>query len=301
MRVLFMIAQLAWFLLSPPASADTNAPSASLGGDGSTAVTAFANQFKGIVAGTSTLTDEQRLQQLVKSVDAITTKGMRISTKRKRRIAAAALAAEKTTKVDATLMIAVARIESDFRGLTQVSPKCLTPGVRSCHADCGITQHYISGKKRWVIKECNRLAHNYKVTMLKSAREIARHVKWCSTHPKYQQPLRRCVLNRYNSGTFYKTKKRCKKRWKPIKIQRNETWWEYTRRKQRWRRGMKMCYGRAAYWKKVLCFDFGARNLIKPKRSCRWCYSLNSIATRFYPPATTLPAKASTAAKPSTN
>jgi hypothetical protein len=247
------------------------------------------------MAEKSTLSDQQRLAQLVRSVDALTAKGFRFSQRYKLRIAQAALAAEKATGVDATLMIAVARAESDFRGLTQVSPLCVTPGVRNCQADCGITQHYISGPRRWVIKECNRLAQDFQRSFLKSAKEIARHIQWCKTHPKWHQPLRRCVLNRYNSGTFYYTKARCRRRWKPIRIQRNETYEEYVVRRKRWRRGRARCYGRAAYWKKVLCFDFGARNFRRAKRSCRRCHSLNQIATRFYPPQTTVPQKAPTA------
>ena len=290
-NLFFIISQIALLFLAAPATADRNSPA----GESGTAATNFAQQFKGIVAVKSNLSEEKRLKQLVKSIDAITAKGLRLSMKYKRRIAVAARAAEKATGVDATLLIAVARVESDFRGLTQVSPRYLMPGVRNCHADCGITQHYISGPKRWVINQCNKLARNYKLSFLKSAQELARHIKWCKAHPKYHQPLRRSVLNRYNSGTFYYTKRRCRRRWKPIKMERNETYAEFLVRKKRWRRGRAKCYGRAAYWKKVLCFDFGARNFIKAKRSCRRCHSLTQIATRFYPPRTTVPAKAPTA------
>jgi hypothetical protein len=288
-KVLFCLVQLMLLFFSTLLLADSKSP----GGDVAACTT---QQLRGIVAVQSQLTEKERIAQLVRSIDAISAKGYRFSQRYKERIARAALAAEKATGVDATLMIAVARVESDFRGLTQVSPRCLMPGVQSCHADCGITQHYISGSRRWVIKRCNKLAKNYHLAFLKSAKELARHIKWCKAHPKYHQPLRRCILNRYNSGTFYKTWRRCKRRWKRIKIQRNETYVEFVERRRRWQRGRRRCYGRAAYWKKVLCFDFGARNFIRAKHSCRRCHKLNQIATRFYPPPrTTVPAKSPTA------
>lgn len=276
-------------LLAPLAWTETNA--ALSGGSSGTVVRAT---IQGISALVTAETEEEQVKRLVKSIDAIKASSVGLSVARKARIAKAALAASKATGVDATLLIAVARVESDFRGLQVISWKCRDPRFQTCDADCGITQHHIGGKRRWVIQRCKSLARNYEESFLKSAKELAHHVEFCSSRPKYNIPLKRCVLNRYNSGTFYLTAERCNRRYNECQkwCPRAVDGYTYTERLKCFRRCNKAatkCRSRSAYWKKVLCFDYGARRHLKPQRSCRYVWRLESIPTYFYRPTGTDP------------
>ena len=210
--------------------------------------------------------------------------------KRRERIVTAALYAEKKTGIDATFMIAVGRMESDFRPLQLIDSRCgqrlAFGGRRACGADCGITQHRIYGKAAYVRRMCKKYAKNFKLVFLKSAQELAHHVKYCSKRAKYKRhhPLNRCVMNRYNQGTFYKTRGRCKSYFKCNRMfiknyPSKEIWYgEYKGCK----RARRKCYNTAAYWTKLSCFYYGAKNKVRSKKSCRKCYSIGSIAS-FYP------------------
>lgn len=262
------------------------APSSPGSGAGTTKT--ISKQLQLFVTPTVRPKEEVELKRLVRAVKAIEDKGVRMTKKRRLRIAKAALKTSKQYGVDATLLIAVARMESDFRGLQVVSWKCRSRRFSHCVADCGITQHYISGRKKWVIHYCRRLANNYTLSFSKSAKELAHHIKWCNKRAKsrWHKPLRRCVLNRYNSGTFYRTARRCSRRWsycmrwntpklswvyeKGItKIDRRYRQRQYVQRASACTRVKYKCLRRAAYWKTVMCFDYGARNGIRAKRSCR--------------------------------
>ncbi len=227
-----------------------------------------------------------KIQRLLKALDVLITTGMRKAPKAKLAIVEAALYAQAKTGVDAMLMIALARQESDFRGLTLINAPCkFRRRTRGCYADCGMTQHHVRGSLRYVLRECKRLAKDHKYSFFKSAEEIARHINWCSTHPKYHRPLRRCVLNRYNMGPFYKTPRKCKK------MYRCETWkhdgysprQHFDSRLSKCFRDRRKCFRRASYWQQLSCFEYGGRNGIRARRTCRRCRNLKRIPTYFYP------------------
>jgi len=287
--------------------------------------------FDGIVAKKSKVNLEERRKELLKSVEAIEDKGVMVSRKdclqrhrckrwekkskylfkkcnrrlrycfkhakksqkKRERIVTAALKAEKATGIDATFLIAVGRMESDFRPLQLIDARCGQPlpfgGRRACGADCGITQHRIYGKAAYVRRMCKRYASDYNLVFLKSAKELARHVSFCKTNFKSNQPLNRCVMNRYNQGTYYKTRNRCRSSYRC-----NRMFISHYPSKAIWyaeykgcKRGKRKCFAIAAYWTKLSCFYYGARNKIRSKRSCRRCFRIKSIRTKFYPPSKT--------------
>ena len=257
-----------------------------------------------------TLAHNTRVQALLKGLAAIMDGGIRLSTKRRLQIVSAAMYAQSKTGVDAMLLLAVARMESDFRNLVMINPACKY-GRRSvnCFADCGMTQHHVRGSMEYVTRQCKKLARNLNYTFYNSAKELAHHVVWCKDpkHAAHHSNSRRCVLNRYNQGTFYKTKNKCKRwhnPWKSYraaqrypdeslkafrirykKAYRSPEWKAHYRSvlRQQWK-----CRHRAAYWTKVSCFEYGARNGVKSIRSCRRCTSLVSIRTSFYKTPTTV-------------
>ena len=289
--------------------------------------------FDGIVATSSKLSKKERRQELIKAIKAIEDKGVLIaeedcqkrhqckkwkskspylfkkcnrrlryclkqakkSQKRREKIVTAALKAEKITGIDATFLIAVGRMESDFRPLQLIDARCGQPlpfgGRRACGADCGITQHRIYGKAKFVRRMCRKYATDYNLVFLKSAREFAKHVKYCKENSKRNKPLNRCVMNRYNQGTFYKTRNRCKSYYKC-----NRLFISHYPDKAMWyaeykgcKRSKRKCFAIAAYWTKLSCFYYGARNKLRSKKSCRRCYSIASITRDFYVPQKTPP------------
>jgi len=236
-----------------------------------------------------------RIKDLAKSVWAVedpnnaqrsTYYAHRMTPQRREMIATAALYAEERTGVDATFLIALARMESDFRGLILVNPACKQRRSNRCWADCGMTQHHVRGNRRYVYRKCNQLKKDPKLSFLKSAQEISRHIIWCTypTHAKYNRPIRRCVLNRYNMGPFYKTAARCKRQYPCSKIFDRTDMTREAKQKvyNRCRPKHRKCRGRAAYWQMVSCFEYGARRKLRSKRNCRYCYSIPQIKRRFY-------------------
>lgn len=203
-------------------------------------------------------------------------------------IADAALSAQERTGVDATFLIAVGRMESDFRNLVLINAACKY-GRRTynCYADCGMTQHHVRGSLKYVKQYCKKLAKSPKLSFYKSAQEFARHIDYCTDQKRLKRhlPTRRCILNRYNQGTFYRRVERCSRCWlNPKKFISLEVY-QYMYRDCKQRRAK--CRAKAAYWKKLTCFEYGARHNIRSKRSCRSCYSLAKIRTRFYNPPQT--------------
>ena len=205
-------------------------------------------------------------------------------------IAEAALSAQEQTGVDANLLVAVGRMESDFRNLILLNTACKYKRRNyNCYADCGMTQHHVRGSYNYVMRECKKLARLPKYSFLKSAQELARHIIWCqdAKHIRYHKPVRRCVLNRYNMGPSYKRRERCNRqnRCGNIDVSRYESKEVYAYAYQDCKRRRAKCRTRAAYWKKVSCFEYGARHHVRSKRTCRSCYRLHQIPTRFYPPS----------------
>jgi len=263
---------------------------------------------------------KKRVEELIQAIKAIEDRGLNMRDRHRRRIADAALYAEEMTGVDAVMMIAMGRMESDFRGLILLNLHCKA-GLRhhSCYADCGITQHHVRGSRASVLRYCKKLIKKPRLSFLKSAQEVARHVKWCKArqHQKWHHPMRRCVLNRYNQGTRYKTIRGCRRKvwsyqysvralgnsWrermypcKYLRRVRNESVDTWYRGKLACKRKLKKCVSRAAYWKKLTCFEYGARKRVRAKRSCRWCYDIAKISSRHYPIP---PASTRVSAKPS--
>lgn len=314
------------------------------GGSSAVAVVKTINHFKGIVATKSALPEVERRKELLKSVRAIEDRGFmhtkaecdeerkcekwasrpkrkltykrclrklkrcyrraKYWQKRREKLVTAALKAEKATGVDATLLLALGRMESDFRPLQLIDAKCgqrlRFGGRRACGADCGVTQHRLYGKAQYVRRMCKKYAKDYNLVFLKSAQEIASHIKYCKTNigKKYNHPIRRCVLNRYNQGTFYKTKARCNRyhrcgRLGMTHYPSKEMWYRAYKNCKKVRR---KCRNIAAYWTKLSCFEYGARNKVQSKRSCRRCYSFDSIK-KFYPTLPTAPNKGDTPLK----
>jgi len=181
------------------------------------------------------------LLRLAVGAESIRDRGLPMTTSYKIRLAKAAYAAYKKTGVDPFLMLAIGRMESDFRPLIMLSAQCQgsTPWHKKqfCTGDCGITQHHVYGYWKYVVPLCRRLQHDFTMSFLKSAKEIAHHIDWCKKIHNDNQHWR-CVLNRYNQGPMYRTIQRCKRPY-------------YASR--RWK-----CVARAIYWKKVLCFKYGA-------------------------------------------
>lgn len=269
------------------------APDAASGGGAASVVTSIPDALKGFVVEPARATYDE--DKLLRGIKALKPSTLHLTDRRARRIMRAIVAASKRTGVDPYLLIAVARMESDFRhNLQMIHPNCYKRRYTTCQADCGITQHYIRGKKAWVLSYCKRLATNYDLAVMKSATELAQHIKYCSgpSGLRWHQPLTRCVLNRYNSGPFYRTEKRCRSRYRcsrysNIAPRGEKPEYVVDASYPRCRRSRSKCYGRAAYYQQVLCFLYGARNGVKERRSCRYCRKLADISTRFYtaPPA----------------
>ena len=204
-------------------------------------------------------------------------------------IADAALYAEEQTGVDAVFMLAVERMESDYRGLILLNRECKKYKRGRCYADCGMTQHHVRGSYKYVMSQCRKLAKTPRYSFLKSAQEFARHITWCQDpkRGKRYKPIRRCILNRYNMGPAYRTSYRCMKSYPCHRYVRppNVGMWPmyYMRLSTCWRVRRK-CGSRAAYWKKLTCFEYGARFQLRSKKNCRWCYRLPQISTKYYPP-----------------
>lgn len=234
-----------------------------------------------------------KFKRCLRSLTRCTKRSVKVQAKRLR-IAKAAFDAEKATGVNATFLVAVGRMESDFRPLYLVNPGCQNHD-KLCWADCGITQHHVRGPGSYVKRRCRTVANDYSLSFLKSAQELARHVQYCrkNSYRKWNHPLRRCVMNRYNQGTFYLTMSKCRRRFScNYKKDPKEDFDYYYDRLNRCKRLRRKCVSRAAYWKKLSCFEYGARKQIKSIRSCRKCYSVSKIPS-FYgqPTPTKTPAK----------
>lgn len=223
--------------------------------------------------------------ELVKTVRVLETEGSDrwLTDSKRRQIAKAAWQAAKATKVDPILLLSVARVESDFQRILSVYPRCDKPGVKHCMADCGVTQHWLHGNPSWVKRRCKQIAQSYKLSFALSAKELAYHIDWCRKHPKRHRPLQRCVLNRYNSGPNYKTVRKCRKYYRLCKQACAAVPGSGSTCAFRCRREFSKCWNRAHYWRKVLCFRYGALQKKRAKFSCRKIKKLSAIQSRFYP------------------
>ncbi len=262
--------------------------------DGTVNIEAPEELLRGFLAQANQNDDAKEVKRLVVAVRSIEDKWSRMTDQYRERIARAAIKASKATGVDATLLIAVARQESDFRGLQSLHPRCRDPRYSVCQADCGITQHHIQGNRHWVLKRCRQLAQDFDESFLLSAKEIRHHIDWCGKNARWQQPLQRCVLARYNAGPAYPTPVRCDQRyggcketclvvdWTDPNLERKQL--RYSLRQTCLNRcyvAQRKCRARANYWIGVMCFDHGARRGLKATRSCRYVWSLASIPAQY--------------------
>lgn len=253
-----------------------------------------ADTFQGFLAPLTRPDEAEEVKQLVVAVKAIEDRWSRMTDQYRERIARAALKASKATGVDATLLVAVARQESDFQGMQSLHPRCRDPRYDFCQADCGVTQHHVRGPRRWVIKRCTQLAQDFDESFLLSAKEIRHHIDWCQKNAKWQAPIQRCVLARYNAGPFYPTPHRCSQGhatcqqtcmpvdWNDPDMDRKQR--HYSLRQACLNRcyvAQRKCRFRANYWIGVLCFDYGARRGLKATRSCRYVWSLAAIPAQY--------------------
>lgn len=218
-------------------------------------------------------------KQLMEAIEAIRAPHIKLTVRYKRSLAKAALRAYRKTGVDPILMIAIARMESDFRRLIRPGLPCNPKYPKSfCWADCGVTQHHVRGYTSYVLRYCQYLKWNHKESFLQSSREIAYLKKWCKAKRPYyglkkpwtlwDRNYTRCILNQYNQGTYYKRAPRC-----------------WSRKGKRF----SQCMDLSAYWKKVQCFKYGAERLIRSKYDiCRsykgyWKATPTEIRRRAYP------------------
>jgi hypothetical protein len=199
---------------------------------------------------------------LVRAVKAIEDIGLRrwMTPSYRKALAKAALYAYRKTGVNPFLMLALSRMESDFRRLRLIKCK-MRRGRQYCTGDCGVTQHYVYGSRSYVKRVCKRLAYDYKYSFLQSAKEIKTHMVWCRRYRSWDNNFWRCVLNQYNQGRHYRRQIRC---------------WRKPRR--RWGR----CLFLSIYWKKVLCFKYGADRGITPWRRRRGRKRRWDYCRRFY-------------------
>lgn len=235
---------------------------------------------------------KEAIEELMKAIKALEFKSMNLSLGQKRLIAEAAYKVGKEQNLDPRFLIALSRMESDFTGKPQISPTCYLRG-RTCQADCGITQHAIWGRAKYVLRLCKKLTKDPEATMRHSAKEINRHIVWCKARKsRWHKPFMRCVLNRYNSGHNYYTDRKCKKKYSWCAIGCPKWgWWkdavtkeEHLYRKTAYhacragcRKVTRKCRSRASYWRKLLCFYYGAKTLTPMVRSCRYCHALKHI------------------------
>ena len=292
MKHLFVL--VVWLMATSVVMARNDIPSDSTGASNQT-----EPSLAGFVAPATRQDDTKELTQLVLAVEAVEDKWTRMTPAYREKIAKAALKASIATGVDATLLIAVARHESDFQGLQSMSPRCRDPRYATCQADCGVTQHHIYGSRRWVIKQCRQLALDFDESFLLSAKEIRHHIDWCQKNAKWQQPLQRCVLGRYNAGPYYPTPLRCDQRYADCRQYCPKVDWTHadldTKQRQYTQQQVclnrcfvvqRKCRLRANYWIGVMCWEYGARHQLKVTRSCRAVWSLAAIPTH-YPSAAT--------------
>jgi hypothetical protein len=229
-----------------------------------------------------------KLQSIVKSISAVEDREVGLTDADKLVIADAALSAQEQTGVDAIFMVALARMESDFKKVTQVNAWCKAGlQTQGCYADCGMTQHHIRGPAKYVKTRCKQLAENVKEVFLLSATEISSHVSWClaRAHQAWYRPMRQCVLNRYNMGPYYKTADTCRKQYNcsslRVDLQR-ETYDEFAKILSRCKAQERKCLVKAAYWERVTCFEYGARKQLRSTKNCRWCMNVQHIQSFFY-------------------
>jgi hypothetical protein len=136
---------------------------------GDVAVTTVRAFVPGLVAPAS-LPSRDQIGRAIKVLEA---KGVPVSDANVTRYADSILKAAKAHQVDPYLLVAVARVESNFTSATRLDYRCRVPGFRTCSQDCGITQQNFTGPRRWVLARCQQVRDNPDESIDLAARELA--------------------------------------------------------------------------------------------------------------------------------
>lgn len=209
--------------------------------------------------------------QVAGAIKAIAAKGVPVSDASAGLYADHILKAARVYGVDPYLLVAVARLESNFTGAIRADPRCKT--ASTCAQSCGITQQYFSGPTVWVVRRCKQLQQDHEQSFLLAAEELAKHAAWCREKIHLDRIPERCILNRYNSGPNYHREDRCHRRWNCDLLtgEARNTCLPKRRR----------CMSLAKYWTRVMCFQHGARTATVPTRDCSWCWNVQDIPRHF--------------------
>jgi len=210
---------------------------------------------------------------VVRAIDALKTKGIPVSDDKVQRYADAILKAAQQHDVDPYMLVALARIESNFTGAIRPDYRCTQPGSTYCAQDCGITQQNFAGHPRWVKARCQQVRADPEESFRLAAEEIARHAVWCRDKQHLDKIPERCILNRYNGGPYYRREEQCRRSW-DCRTMPREHQGPCLARKRR-------CMVVATYWTKVLCYQHAARTATTPTRNCHWCWNVQDIPRHF--------------------
>ncbi|MFA5135498.1 MAG: hypothetical protein WC505_06970 [Patescibacteria group bacterium] len=211
---------------------------------------------------------------IVKSIEALKAKGVPVSPEKVSKYADAILTASRQHSIDPYLLVAIARVESNFTAAVRKDIRCSLPRQGFCSQDCGVTQQNFSGAPKWVKFRCAQVQKDYKESFMLAAEELAKHTEWCREKIHLDRVPERCILNRYNGGPMYRKEEQCKRLYSQCSALPED-------RKQKCLFGRRRCMIIATYWTRVLCFHQAARTATTPTRDCRWCWSVDSIDKHF--------------------
>lgn len=211
-------------------------------------------------------------QDVVRSIKALEARGVPVTAETATRYAKAILVAARLHGVDPYLLVAVARVESNFTPAVRPDFRCKTPGYQYCSQDCGVTQQNFAGRPRWVLARCKQVQQDPEESFRLAAEELAKHTLWCRDKIHLDRTPERCILNRYNGGPYYRRAEQCRKmacEKLPLEHQ------------GRCRFSQRRCMVIATYWTKVLCYQEAARTATPPTKNCHWCWSVDAIPSHF--------------------
>jgi hypothetical protein len=210
---------------------------------------------------------------IVTAITKLEAKGSPISPENKARYAKAILAAATTHRIDPYLLVAIARVESDFTNAQRTDYRCKLRNSSFCSQDCGITQQNVAGKPAWVLLKCAQITKSPEASFDAAAEELAKHALVCSQKLHLDKIPERCILQKYNGGPAYRRTEHCKRGHAcealPLEHQ------------GKCKASRRRCMIMATYWTRVLCFAEGARTARTPVKNCRWCWDAERIKDHY--------------------